>query len=596
MADWFISAGCLKMKDFSYKILIFCIAAVLLLAFLFHPKWKESNTEATISWDVSGYYMYLPAMFIYQDIKKCKFLHEIIQKYHPTLDPQQGFQHNASGNFVLKYSAGQAILMSPFFFVGHTIASVGDKYPTDGFSLPYQKSLGIGMLSYSILGILFLWLVLRKTFSEKITGWTLLIMVFGSNYLLFASTDQCLTHGPLFFLYALLLYIVHDLYDGTKNNRIILIGFICGLMTLIRPTEIISVLIPIFWGVSSWSDLKNRYLWLRSNLLWIITAALIFALVVGIQPLYWKYVTGQWIVYSYQEQGFSWLNPHFKDYTFSFSSGWLTYSPMLILAILGLIVWMRQGKNPLVWIFTSLAYYIVCAWDVWDYGGNAGRAMVQYYPFLAIGLGTLLQKVESLKVKTLIYSLILLFGYFNIWWVYHCYRGEIPALGHSKYFYYAKAGRWKMDAEDLKLMENKYIFKGKKENTSILESNMLLKSNAVPPLKVDKSITYTPEMHILKDSRIREWVRIYADVTTPVKEWNPHAQHLMVYKFYDGEFVVGQGMLKPQRFLNDGERKMLYVDSKVPVKWDKLAVFFWNPGSEKELFVQSVMVETFDEK
>jgi hypothetical protein len=42
-------------------------------AFIFYPKWKQSGVEATISWDASGYYMYLPALFIYQDIKTCSF-------------------------------------------------------------------------------------------------------------------------------------------------------------------------------------------------------------------------------------------------------------------------------------------------------------------------------------------------------------------------------------------------------------------------------------------------------------------------------------------------------------------------------------------
>jgi len=326
---------------------------------------------------------------------------------------------------------------------------------------------------------------------------------------------------------------------------------------------------------------------------WVISSGILMIAIVSIQLFYWKYVTGDWVIYSYQDQGFSWLNPHFKDFTFSFYSGWLMYTPMMILAVLGIPLLILTNKNPVVWIFSLLAYYIVCAWDVWDYGGNSGRAMIQYYPLLAVSVGSILDKTTQNKVLTMFFALLAgLFMYFNVWWVYHCYRGEVPSLGHSKYFYYAKAGRWTMDENDIKLMDNRYLYKGEKKNVSIVAANLIQGDGLI---SVGKGTEYTPERHLLNVGKMKKWVRIYADVHTPVKEWNTHAQHILVYKFYKGSEVVRQGMLKPQRFLNDGERKMVNVDCLVPENWDKLAVYFWNPGSEKELNVRSVMVETFDE-
>ena len=581
------------MGNLSGKAAVFCISIVLITAFIFHPKWKSKYTEATLSWDVSGYYMYLPAMFIYKDIKECKFLPSIITKYGPTPEIQQGFMHQPSGHFVMKYPMGQALLMSPFFFIGHLIALMSGS-ETDGFSQIYQTSIGIGMLTYSILGIYFLYLVLIRSFADKIAALTLMIIVLGTNYLLYASTDQAMTHGPLFFLYSFLIYLSYRFYEDQRLKWLLLSGLTCGLMTLIRPTELISVLIPIFWGLQSMADLKERIQLFRSKYKWVIYSFVALLSIVSLQVLYWKYVTNEWVVYSYQDQGFSFLSPHFKDFTFSFSSGWLMYTPMMILAVLGLPFLITKGKNPIVWVFSILAYYIVCSWDVWDYGGNSGRDMVQYYPLLAISVGTLFQKVSGYKPALIGFVVMTsFFAYFNTWWVYHCYRGEVPALGHSKHFYYAKAGRWKMDEEDIKLMDNKYLFKGQKKNISILEANLV---KTQEPLIIGKGIEYTPEMHFLNNGKAKQWIKIYADVSTPVKEWNNHARHIMVYKFYNGNRVERQGMLKPQRFLNDGERKIVDIDCLVPLKWDKLAVFFWNPGSDKDLIVRSVMVETFDEK
>jgi hypothetical protein len=329
----------------------------------------------------------------------------------------------------------------------------------------------------------------------------------------------------------------------------------------------------------------------------MLLAMTAFSLIMFAQPFYWKYVTNDWIVYSYQDQGFSWLKPHFKDYTFSFSSGWLMYTPMMILSFVGLPWAFKKLDNIILPIFFLLAYYIVCAWDVWDYGGVAGRAMVQYYPVLAFSIGALFETSKKYKLAIVVLGVLgTLFAYLNIWWVYHCYRGEVPAMGHSKHFYYTKFGRWTLEEDDLKLMDNKFLFKGQKKDPKILEANVLLQQIKIDslPLIVDSSIGYTPELHVVNNNQTKTWIRIYADISIPTKEWNTHAQHLLIYKYYFAGKVNTQGMLRPQRFLNDGERKMLTVDSKVPNSWDKLAIFFWNPGSQKEMLVQSVMVETFD--
>jgi len=48
-----------------------------------YPKWRMQKTEATIGWDVTGYYSYLPAIFIYKDLKQLSFYSKIAEKYNP---------------------------------------------------------------------------------------------------------------------------------------------------------------------------------------------------------------------------------------------------------------------------------------------------------------------------------------------------------------------------------------------------------------------------------------------------------------------------------------------------------------------------------
>src|SRR6187551_215222 len=99
------------------------------LGFLYYPKWDKPLSEATISWDVSGYYHYLPAIFIYKDIRQQNWMNAINEKYLPSPAYDQAFGHHDSGNKVNKYAIGQAVLYSPFFFAAHGYAKLTGDYP-----------------------------------------------------------------------------------------------------------------------------------------------------------------------------------------------------------------------------------------------------------------------------------------------------------------------------------------------------------------------------------------------------------------------------------------------------------------------------------
>jgi len=138
-----------------FSLIAFFISCFVIIAVaLWYPKWEKPGTEATLSWDVMGYYLYLPAGLIYKDLEKVAFKEEIIKKYNPTAGFYQAFKHEKSGNYVMKYSIGLAVLYSPFFLLGHAYALISD-YPPDGFSLPYQIAISWGSLFIAFLGLWF---------------------------------------------------------------------------------------------------------------------------------------------------------------------------------------------------------------------------------------------------------------------------------------------------------------------------------------------------------------------------------------------------------------------------------------------------------
>lgn len=231
-------------QKISYTALMISYLVMIYTAFFFYPRWNQTQTEATIGWDVSGYYMYLPAIFVYKDLKHCSFADSVITNFQPTPDFQQAFKHEKSENYVMKYSSGQAVTMLPFFLTAHAYASSSPTYEANGFSFPYQFAIGFGMFLYALLGLFLLRKILLKYFKDRTVAIILLCYTIGSNYLNYSSVDQAMTHNVLFTIYCLLILATIRFYESKSYRSAISIGLLVGLATLIRPTDIISALIP----------------------------------------------------------------------------------------------------------------------------------------------------------------------------------------------------------------------------------------------------------------------------------------------------------------------------------------------------------------
>lgn len=595
------------MNSFSKTTLILCYIFMFYTGAIYYPRWNKPAGLATIAWDASGYYMYLPAIFIYQDLKHCQFKDEILKKYEPTPvgDFQQAFVHQKSGNYVMKYPLGHAITMSPFFFIGHLVAKI-TAYPADGFSYPYQVCVGMGLLLMGFIGLYFLRKILLEYFNDRTVGILLLVYVLGTNYLNFATIDQSITHSALFTYYTLLIYLSILFYKNPRYLTALSIGLLTGLMTLTRPTEILSALIPLFWGVSSFADLGLRWAFFRKHISNYLIAILGFLFLVSWQLIYWKYASGEWIVYSYQEQGFYWSKPHVWDYTFSYKSGWLLYCPMMILPFIGLLPFCFQKKN--VWAvlsFFALNFYVVTAWDAWDYGGSSGRAMVQSYPILAFPIAVLIEQMNKYKwTMLLFYPFIFLFTYLNIWWTHQAHKGGIQVSDSTEAFYWRTVGRWTIDDFDRKLLDNPHSFAGYPTDSIVIYTNDFEKDSSINSflengnrkIKVDKDKIFSTEYFIDRTKEMnKKWVRASADISCGDKEWNKWKQTLFYIKFHNDAQMIQENMIRVQRIIDYNQTKNISVDAKIPSgKWTKMSVFFWNFNGDKPLTIDNLKVIVFD--
>jgi len=400
--------------------MLLAMLAILVLRLLI------AESDKTLTWDVFGYYLYLPAYFIYGDItlQNMGWVNQIIETYHTTGTFYQAIQME-SGNWVMRYPGGLALLNTPFFLAADALAEpLG--FARDGFSRPYQMAWVIGGIFYAFIGLIFARKLLLQFFSDGWTATLLFLLVFATNYLEQSTFSNSLAHNYLFALYALALYLVSKWTEIIPWKSALAVGLLGGLIAICRPNEILLILVPILWKCSPWSTILAYADFLKKNAMALVAAAI--GLIIGGLPqmLYWHSVSGEWFFYSYQDNGvgFDFDRPHLINFLFSFRKGWYIYTPLMLLATAGFIQLYKTNRKLFIPFFTFflLNLYIVASWSVWWYGGGSysSRSMISSYLIMAFPLGYLLiwlkEKGKAVWMSAqVLLAMILLLNLFQFW-------------------------------------------------------------------------------------------------------------------------------------------------------------------------------------
>jgi len=374
-----------------------------------------------IQWDVIDYYGYLPAAFIY---------HDITLQFKDHYQGHKKFvfwaKKTATGNYVFKMTMGVSVMLSPFFFIANEAAGpLG--YNTGGYSLPYRFAIVIAALFYLLLGLIFLARVLRFYFSETVTALTVLAIGLGTNLFWYSTFEPGMSHVYSFFLVSVFLYLTILWHRRITIMRTIFIGLVIGLLTLIRPVNILMVLFFIFYDVKSIAGFKNKFSLFWQKRIHILLMILAGFVVLLPQFIYWKTVTGHWVYYSYGREGFFFLHPQIINVLFSFRKGWFVYTPVMFFAVIGTYFLFKNYKQfflPVLLLFI-VYLYVVSSWWCWWYGGSLGqRELIDIYPVMALPLAAMLHWIGSQKTRLaypatlLLLASVLLGAFYNVQYYY----------------------------------------------------------------------------------------------------------------------------------------------------------------------------------
>lgn len=585
-----------RVKDSSWLATVVASVIIVLTSYL------NFYDRQPLSWDVFGYYSYLPQTFIQNDPGNSSYayLDSMRIKYDASPYLYQ-IHHLENGHHLSHYSIGMAVLYAPFYFVADVYAGMAG-YEQDGFSLPYQKGLMWSYYFYIVLGLFVLRKILREYFSKGITALTILVIGIGTNYFHTAIVSFGMPHIYLFALAALLIWNTIRFYKEPTSGKAIAIGVFLGLSVIARPTQVLLAILPFLWGVKfSFTEIKSRFVFLfRTKIRLTLIAFLSLFVIVGFQMVYWKMYAGTFLYNTYNNPGeglfLSW--PHTMDFLFSFRKGWFIYTPVMILALIGLFLPSanRKGYFNAVLFFVLVNIYILSCWSNWWYASSFGmRAMIEAYPMMAIGLAVFIQWLWNAQLmrRILIGTLVVFFICFNLFQTWQMHIGVIDISRMTKDYYFATFGstHYNPDLDSLLLVnrieyivpEKPDLFRYKPTKELVLKEVNDEFASQKDGFVMSKQTLYGPGPIIRFDevgTQDHVWTKIYLEFKTSdtLQNCNGKVVYTMVT---EKDYAYGYQLIPivPNKTTSDGwssfEVYVLTPELRIPT--DRIHVYLYNP-------------------
>lgn len=360
---------------------LWALLAVLLFLAVISLRTNKDNAGGIITSDVHGYYGYLHAIFIGQDLGAERVRVEYV--------------HVTPTGTLNKYFAGVAVLLTPFFLAAHAYVQATGGV-ANGYSPPYEHAIALAALVYLFLGLLALRKVLlRMGISDRTTAVLLLVLGFGSQLAQYTAVQPGWSHVYSFALFAVFLLLTQQVALAPRLRWMAAWGAVLGLIVLVRPVNgLVLLAVPVVLGEGT-APFIRHFLQRPAGAALTVLAG---ACVVAVQPLLWYAQVGSFLAYGYKGEGFYWGRPAIFQVLFGFRRGLFLWTPVLIPAALSVLFLLRHDRyralaSALYWVAIT---YVISCWWIWYYGSGFGaRVFVEHYAVLVLPLGLMLDRLKG---------------------------------------------------------------------------------------------------------------------------------------------------------------------------------------------------------
>jgi hypothetical protein len=319
----------MERRAISHRALIWgAVAVALLLALSF---------KATIRGDGIGYYSYLPALVANRTFDMAPTFDRFIAAGTPVYEAN--LKHHLANGLTANYKpVGSALMALPFYALTHLVmlALPGGQDPTLGQE--YQLAFDLASLFYLVLALLLIYRLVSEHFGARPAALAVAAAFLATPLIAYTLFEPAYYHTFALFAITAFAVLVYRTHGRRRTGQWFLAGALAGLATIVHVNEVLFfALIPL---ESVFVIARRRW---NGGLVLGYAAFAGGALLAGLPQLVMDRVMfGQWLPVAAPNIGFDFLNPHLPELLFSTHNGWLSWSPVVVVAILGLPIAVRR--------------------------------------------------------------------------------------------------------------------------------------------------------------------------------------------------------------------------------------------------------------
>jgi hypothetical protein len=309
-----------------------------------------------------------------------------------------------TGHLENHFTVGPAILWAPFLVLTHVgvllARSMGSAVSADGFSTPYRIAMALATALYGFLGLLISFRIARKYVDET---WALLATLgiwWASSLPVYMYFNPSWSHAHSAFVVALFLWYWHETRDARSLPQWILLGALAGLMLDVYYANVMFFVILPFEAVREYGAAFRRATPSTPSVWQLLTrhAAFAAALLVCMLPTFISHriIYGSIFATGYVPiRDWFWGSPYLLSVLFSANHGLLSWTPVLLFALIGLFAfWRSVPRVGGTFLVAAIAYYyFIASYPDWAGISSFGnRFFVSLTPLFILGLAVFLDR------------------------------------------------------------------------------------------------------------------------------------------------------------------------------------------------------------
>jgi hypothetical protein len=352
-----------------------------------------------------------------------------------------------TGHLDNHFSVGPALLWSPFLLVAHAgvllAREFGSSVRADGFSAPYRYAMAFGTAIYGFLALLLAFQLTRKYVDPRWAFIATLTIWWASSLPVYMYFNPSWSHAHSAFTAALFLWYWERTHAERTLRQWIILGLIAGLMLNVYYPNLLLFAVVASEALWHFIDFfRSPEVPKRNTIPSLVSCQFLFGVVVCacLTPTF----ASRWIVYGgpfktgyLSIHDFLWGSPVFLKVLFSANHGLLSWTPVLSLSLLGLVLFVR--RLPRIggpFLAGAVAYYLFISFypdwaGIASFGNRFFISLTALFVFgLAITLETLTNRFSSQRVALLASTALLAcVTLWNLGLIYQWGTHLIPARG-----------------------------------------------------------------------------------------------------------------------------------------------------------------------